>query len=366
MSATSSPAPVSKRRKILRRTMSGGALTSVLALILWWTSRSAGGEPILYVATLVLVFAVHELSRMGKCAALPIKPVLGVAGVALLVLHFVAALLSADARSGELVPGAHTGAWRGDLAFEYGLVAALSIAAYGAWAGPWWGKALLRWHVPSLLLRIAVLAFVVAALRTPADAGAHARVALLVAGVLALAFAPALAAFGRGKELAITAGLALWLVVPLPCLWRVWHAWGTSGLVALLVLSKIGDTAGYYVGGAIGKSHPFPSISPGKTTAGCVASLVAATVVGAALSATGVLPPGALGITGGALAGALVNVAAQAGDLFESWIKRRAEVKDSSTWFGPSGGLLDQLDSVLFSIPVALVAWPFLFPTSTT
>lgn len=53
-------------------------------------------------------------------------------------------------------------------------------------------------------------------------------------------------------------------------------------------------------------------------------------------------------------------MAAQAGDLFESFVKRRVGVKDSSTWFGPSGGLLDQLDSLLFSIPMALVTWPFL------
>jgi hypothetical protein len=76
-------------------------------------------------------------------------------------------------------------------------------------------------------------------------------------------------------------GLALWLIPPLPALWGIWFAYGTSGLIALLALSKIGDTAGYYVGGAIGKSHPFPRISPGKTTAGCVASLVAATALAA-------------------------------------------------------------------------------------
>ena len=45
---------------------------------------------------------------------------------------------------------------------------------------------------------------------------------------------------------------------------------------------------------------------------------------------------------------------------FESWIKRRTGVKDSSTAFGPSGGVLDQIDSLLFSVPVALLAWPVL------
>jgi len=70
--------------------------------------------------------------------------------------------------------------------------------------------------------------------------------------------------------------------------------------------------------------------------------------------------PGRSGVPGGLVVGALIHLAAQAGDLFESFVKRRVGVKDSSTWFGPSGGLLDQLDSLLFSIPMALVTWPFL------
>jgi CDP-diglyceride synthetase len=59
----------------------------------------------------------------------------------------------------------------------------------------------------------------------------------------------------------------------------------------------------------------------------------------------------------GALLGGLVNLAAQAGDLSESWVKRRAGVKDSSTLLGPSGGVLDVIDSLLLAAPVALVAW---------
>jgi phosphatidate cytidylyltransferase len=62
----------------------------------------------------------------------------------------------------------------------------------------------------------------------------------------------------------------------------------------------------------------------------------------------------------GAAFGAVINLAAQAGDLFESWIKRRSGVKDSGTWFGPSGGVLDLVDSLLFTIPVALLTWPLL------
>ncbi len=159
--------------------------------------------------------------------------------------------------------------------------------------------------------------------------------------------------------------MSLWLVpllvLPLPWLWHAWQRFGPGALVALIVLSKIGDTAGYFVGSAIGKRHPFPRISPGKTVEGCLASFAAGTLAGGILVATGNLPDGPLGLFGGLLAGAVTNLAAQAGDLVESWIKRRAGVKDSSGWLGPAGGVLDVVDSLLLSVPVALLAWPWLF-----
>ncbi|MCB9915820.1 MAG: phosphatidate cytidylyltransferase [Planctomycetes bacterium] len=148
--------------------------------------------------------------------------------------------------------------------------------------------------------------------------------------------------------------LGAWLLAPLPALWAVWSTYGAAGLTALILLSKIGDVLGYYVGSAIGKSHPFPRISPGKTTAGCVASLVGGTLAGAGCVALGLLPAG---WWQGLVAGAAVNVAAQAGDLLESKVKRAAGVKDSGTWFGPSGGVLDLVDSLLLSVPAALVVW---------
>jgi len=54
-------------------------------------------------------------------------------------------------------------------------------------------------------------------------------------------------------------------------------------------------------------------------------------------------------------------VLAQAGDLLESALKRRAKVKDSGTTFGPSGGMLDLVDSLLLSAPVIALLWPVLF-----
>ncbi len=155
--------------------------------------------------------------------------------------------------------------------------------------------------------------------------------------------------------------LALWLLPPLFALIVLDRRFGVEGLAVLVVLAKVGDNAGYFVGRACGRRHPFPNVSPGKTVAGCVASFVAGTATGA------VLLPLTLGertlaqVALGAVLGGLINLAAQAGDLSESWVKRKAGVKDSSTLAGASGGVLDVIDSLLVAAPVALLAWSWVY-----
>jgi phosphatidate cytidylyltransferase len=177
--------------------------------------------------------------------------------------------------------------------------------------------------------------------------------------VHAAAFVAA-ALLGVRRPGALRAGAAAtWALVPLPLLAEIWTRFGSGGLAALIVLSKIGDIAGYYVGSAIGRHHPFKRLSPGKTTEGCIASFVAATAVGPLCLAAGAFPAETSWLAAAAL-GAVTNLAAQAGDLLESWVKRRAGVKDSGRTLGPSGGLLDVVDSLLVSVPIALATWPFL------
>ncbi|MFT7486709.1 MAG: CDP-diglyceride synthetase [Candidatus Paceibacteria bacterium] len=159
----------------------------------------------------------------------------------------------------------------------------------------------------------------------------------------------------------LSLALALWVLAPMSSWTLIWADYGAHGLLALLLLSKVGDIFGYYVGNAIGKSHPFPNVSPGKTTAGCVASLVAGTLTGALCVHYGLLPNAKWGWSAGLVAGAVLNLAAQAGDLAESRVKRMSGVKDSGSLFGPSGGWLDLADSLLFSVPAALLVFPLLF-----
>ena len=348
-----------KAARILRRTLSGGALIASLALLLWWTSRSGDGAPLFWVAAIVLAGALFETARMGQLRALPLAVPFVVAGLGALALTQVARLSANGEHALGDAPLLQLEVYRGELVPLYLWVLLLAASSYALIA------AFSAWRVlagiPVRVLALAVGGFalwVVCARRFETLSRLP-----VIETWLAILFVVSLPLTILRRELGrllIAVGLCLWIIPPLAMLWSFWHSWGMGALIGMLALSKIGDSAGYYVGGAIGRSHPFPSISPGKTTAGCVASFVAAVALGAILSAAGVLPAGHTGLRSGLILGGLTNLAAQAGDLFESWVKRRAAVKDSSTVFGPSGGLLDQLDSLLFSIPVASFTWAWI------
>ncbi|HED64488.1 MAG TPA: hypothetical protein ENJ09_02925 [Planctomycetes bacterium] len=179
--------------------------------------------------------------------------------------------------------------------------------------------------------------------------------------LLAALFVGLAALVVSGQARKRSALLAVWVAVPLFGLVALGSQWGTRGLLILILLSKVGDIFGYFVGRAIGERRPFPNLSPGKTVAGCVASLLSAILTGALLGGFGVLPGEASGWVTGAIAGLVLNLASQAGDLLESKVKRTGGVKDSGTLFGPAGGVLDVVDSLLLSLPTALAVWPWLF-----
>ena len=127
----------------------------------------------------------------------------------------------------------------------------------------------------------------------------------------------------------------------------------------------VGDTAAYYVGRSIGKTKFAPRISPKKTWEGAIASVVGAMIVGVVFAwfaprLTGTIHPVGSGAMMQpvwwvpAVIALVINVAAQLGDLFESLIKRGADVKDSGTMLPGHGGILDRIDALLFAAPTAL------------
>jgi phosphatidate cytidylyltransferase len=127
---------------------------------------------------------------------------------------------------------------------------------------------------------------------------------------------------------------------------------GDGLVIDVLVATFVGDTCAYFGGRWYGRTPLAPLISPNKTLEGLVAGVLGATLAfwAAGLYQDWLTGPHAL------LMGALVALAAPVGDLFESMIKRDLEVKDTGRLFGAHGGVLDRLDGVLFTIPVAYYA----------
>ncbi len=121
------------------------------------------------------------------------------------------------------------------------------------------------------------------------------------------------------------------------------------GWILLLLLAVWAyDTGAFLVGSQFGREKFLTHISPSKTYAGLVGGVIASTVVvGVLLWGLGQLPLHALAL------GPLIALAAQAGDLAESMLKRAANTKDSGTLIPGHGGMLDRVDSFLFAAPVA-------------
>jgi len=137
------------------------------------------------------------------------------------------------------------------------------------------------------------------------------------------------------------------LAPALALLWiRERDAHGLELLLWVFLVTWSTDIGAYFAGRTFGRAKLAPSISPNKTWAGLCGGVVAAAIVGGAWALmTGL---GTLLL----MLAPIFAAAAQAGDLFESWMKRRAGVKDSGHWLPGHGGVLDRLDGL---VPVAVL-----------
>ena len=194
---------------------------------------------------------------------------------------------------------------------------------------------------------------------------------LVMAGAAALAMAGLLLATGRidASILVLVVGLAGVIVVsPERRLWtatgfcyaaaaevasvlvRHDQAHGFVALILILLVVWVTDIGGYFAGRGIGGPKLWPRVSPKKTWAGAIGGFAASLAVAAGFAAIG------LGKTGPMLLlGAVLSIASQLGDLFESAVKRRFGVKDSSHIIPGHGGLLDRLDGFVAAIVLAAI-----------
>jgi phosphatidate cytidylyltransferase len=152
-------------------------------------------------------------------------------------------------------------------------------------------------------------------------------------------------------------GFAAWVLIALRM--RPDGLFGVLQVVSAVIATDIGA---YFAGRTIGGPKIAPSISPSKTWAGLIGGMIAAGAVFVAwaiyiqaqtqasliqLDAPAVSVDAGVDLWPIAVGGALVAVIAQTGDFFESWLKRRAGVKDSSHLIPGHGGLFDRLDGLL-------------------
>lgn len=119
------------------------------------------------------------------------------------------------------------------------------------------------------------------------------------------------------------------------------RAYGLELLLWVFIVTWATDIGAYLIGRTLGQKKLAPAISPGKTVAGLYGGMVAAGLFGGAW----VLVAGLDSVL--VILAPLFALAAQAGDLFESWMKRRAHIKDSGDLLPGHGGLLDRLDGLV-------------------
>ena len=152
-----------------------------------------------------------------------------------------------------------------------------------------------------------------------------------------------------------SAGIAYVACAAVALIWmRETDGLGFTAVLFLFVCVWTTDTFAMVVGKLVGGPQLFPSISPNKTWAGAAGGLMAAMLVGALLAEF--LAPEVWPIAGagpwfyGLMAGAMLSLAAQLGDLGESWIKRVCNVKDTSELIPGHGGVLDRMDGIVGAV----------------
>jgi phosphatidate cytidylyltransferase len=150
-------------------------------------------------------------------------------------------------------------------------------------------------------------------------------------------------------------GYLVGLVVILPT-WAAMvslQAQGSWLLLAAMALVWVADVAAYFAGRAFGRHKLAPQISPGKTWEGVAGALIGVVLYGSAVvflsPMSGRIPLPMFGVIGLLL---LLTALSVVGDLFESLLKRHAQIKDSSQLLPGHGGVLDRIDSLTSTLPI--------------
>jgi phosphatidate cytidylyltransferase len=291
------------------RMLLGTLIIAALIALCWLDDRATAvpGAWLMPVAVIAAVLGTKEILDLATSAGMrPLRWTVYVGNVLLVVSTWLA-MLEGHWRKGWPLEWGVSG-----LAVEMVVLTALGVAVFFVVLGEMW-----RYRKPG------------------------GNTANLAAGVFALVYI----------------GLMLWFAVQM----RI--AWGVGALAAWVIVVKMADTGAYTVGRLIGRHKMAPLISPGKTIEGAFGALTFA-CLGSWAAFSWIVPftmrnspTEPVTTWGWLLFGLLVGAAGMLGDLAESLLKRDVGVKDSSTWMPGFGGVLDILDSLLLSAPVAWFCW---------
>jgi len=260
----------------------------------------------------------------------------------------------------DAAPAAVAGGDQRNLLMRIAAALVLAPLAIGAaYAGGWYWTALVTLGAIGLFFEW--LAVTTTARHVP----------VTVAGVVALVLTALFLAIGNVNAALVVLALGLIAVAfraPQPRIWavagflyaaaaqlasilvRLDQAKGLSALILVLLVVWATDIGGYFAGRAIGGPKLWPRVSPKKTWAGAIGGFIASLLVAIGFSASD------LGKTLPLLIlAAMLSIAAQLGDLFESAIKRRFGVKDSGHIIPGHGGVMDRLDGFVAAIVLAAI-----------
>lgn len=199
-----------------------------------------------------------------------------------------------------------------------------------------------RRNTPRLIGTVAALALA-GAVWLPSEAAS----ALLLAPALMLALTPR-------RDRRISSGYAVAIMVASFGLVTLRDAGGPVAILWIVLVVVASDVLGYFAGRMLGGPKFWPAISPKKTWSGTVAGWLGALLVAAGFVMAG---------QGGwllLLLSPVVAFAGQMGDIAESWVKRRAGVKDASNLIPGHGGVLDRFDALIGALLAVLVIDLFL------
>ncbi|KAB7648959.1 phosphatidate cytidylyltransferase [Polymorphobacter fuscus] len=251
-----------------------------------------------------------------------------------------------------LVALALAAVWVGGTAYT-ALVAAATLLMFGEWG--------VMHRMARLVMRAGLVILAGVILLMSFGRSAEAMLLLgfgaIIIGFFAASLGRSIPAGGvtarvdRAGGRAAAMGLLYCGLPALALLWLRGLSLGLAATVFVLVCVWATDIGAFFAGRAIGGARLAPSISPNKTWAGAVGGVIGAMVVAGGLA---IAYLARVGGTGGiafiGIAGALA-VLSVLGDLFESWLKRRAGVKDSGSILPGHGGVMDRLDGL---VPVAV------------